>query len=308
MLNNDVITERIPVRSEPGVKPVVVARVAEPPARLDLYAIMTLLLLLVYPSNYWYVRIPITVLCVSAFVFRSLRLDPKFWFVVAMTVMAGNYQNWFLVDNHKYLLGYWCLALFCCLLTDAPEKSLGLIARRLIALSFLFAVFWKIASRDFLDSTFFHYSLLLDERFRGVSELLGGMTQEMSAANRAAYRALMNFDSRLDAVRLLYAKGVTNLAGIITWWTLIIEAVVAVSFLWPAGKFISKWRDFILIIFILSTYSVAPVLGFGWTLIIMGLVQCEDRYKYVRWLYMGAFVALQVYNLPFRAILIADSR
>jgi len=62
-----------------------------------------------------------------------------------------------------------------------------------------------------------------------------------------------------------------------------------------------------LIVFILSTYSVAPVLGFGWTLIIMGLVQCENRYRYVRWLYMAAFVVLQIYNLPFRAILGADS-
>lgn len=305
---NEIDRERIPVKHDPVLKTVMVAQEAERPARLDLFAIMTLLLLLVYPSNFWYVRIPITVLSVSAFVFRSLRLDPRLWFVVAMTVISGNYQNWFLVDNHKYLLGYWSLALFCCLLTDEPEKNLAVVARRLIALSFMFAVFWKIASRDFLDGTFFHYSLLLDERFRSVSELVGGMTQELIESNRAAYRALINFDSRMDAVRLLFTKGITYSALLFTWWTLIIEALVVVSFLWPAGKSVSKWRDFVLIVFILSTYSVAPVLGFGWTLIIMGLVQCENRYKYVRWLYMGAFVALQAYNLPFRAILAGDAR
>jgi hypothetical protein len=308
MLDTKVIAERIPEQSDQDVEPRAIARALERPARLDLYAIMTLLLLLLYPSNYWYVRIPITVLCVSAFVFRSLRLDPRFWFVVGMTVMAGNYQNWFAVDNHKYLLGYWCLALFSCLLTSEPEKSLAVIARRLVALSFLFAVFWKLASRDYLNGTFFHYSLLLDERFRGVSELLGGMTREMIDGNRAAYRALINFDSTIDAVHLLYTNGVTNLAKLVTWWTLFIEAAVTASFLWPKGKFISKGRDFILIVFILSTYSVAPVLGFGWTLIIMGLAQCEDRYRYIAWVYMSAFIALQVYNLPFRAILLADPR
>jgi hypothetical protein len=301
------IAERIPVPPQPVLKPVPVSPAADPSARLDLYAIMTLLLLLVYPSSFWYVRIPLTVLCVSAFVFRPLRLDPRFWFIAAMTVMAGNYQNWFLVDNHKYLLGYWCLALFCCLLTNTPERTMALIARRLIALSFLFAVFWKMASGDFLNSTFFHYSLLLDERFRGVSELLGGMTRELMDANRAAYRALMNFDSRLDAVQLLFTRGITYLARLITWWTLFIELLVAVSFLWPMGKSISKWRDFFLIVFILSTYSVAPVLGFGWTLIIMGLVQCENRYRHIRWLYMAAFVVLQIYNLPFRAILVNNT-
>ena len=296
------IAERIPVTLKPVLKPVATPA-AEPSTRLDLYAIMTLLLLLVYPSGFWYVRIPITVFCVSAFVFRSLRLDPRFWFVVAMTVMAGNYQNWFLVDNHKYLLGYWCLALFCCLLTAAPEKSLALVANRLIAFSFVFAVFWKIASSDFLDSTFFHYSLLFDERFRSVSELLAGMKSEMMDANRAAYQALIGYDSRMDAVQVLFTKGITYLARLITWWTLFIEVAVAVSFLWPLGKSISKWRDFVLIVFILSTYSVAPVLGFGWTLIIMGLVQCDSRYPFIRWLYMIAFVVLQIYNLPFRAIL-----
>jgi hypothetical protein len=275
---------------------------------LDLHAIMTLLLLLLYPSDFWYVRIPVTVLCVSAFVFRPLRLDPKFWFVVAMTVMAGNYQNWFLVDNHKYLLGYWCLSLFCCLQTDDPGKALAVIARWLIGLSFLFAVFWKVASGDYLDGTFFHYSLLLDDRFRAIAESLGGMTPEMTEANRAAYRALVNFDSRVEAVPLLYPKGVTYLAGLFTWWTLFIEVLVAAAFLWPAGKFISKWRDYILLAFILSTYSVAPVLGFGWTLIIMGLAQCEARLKHIPRLYMLAFIVLQTYNLPFRAILAADPR
>jgi hypothetical protein len=297
------VLHRIPVTHERILKPVIASPSPDSSAKLDLYAIMTLLLLLVYPSSFWYVRIPLTVFCVSAFVFRPLRFDARFWFVVAMTVMAGNYQNWFIVDNHKYLLGYWCLALFCCLLTETPEKTLALIARRLIAFSFLFAVFWKIASPDFLNSTFFHHALLLDERFRSVSELLGGMTSDLMDANRAAYRALLSYDSRIVVVQLLFTRGITYLARLITWWTLLIEMLVAITFLLPVGKSISRWRDFILIVFILSTYSVAPVLGFGWTLIIMGLVQCEERYRYVRWLYMGAFVVLQVYNLPFRAIL-----
>lgn len=308
MLNNQVISEGLMAggRRGAGALALPLAAIGERAAGLDLYAIMTLLLLLLYPSDFWYVRIPITVLCVSAFVFRTLRLDPKFWFVVAMVVMAGNYQNWFLVDNHKYLLGYWCLALFCCFQTDDPKKSLAAIARWLIALSFLFAVFWKVASSDYIGGTFFQYALLLDDRFRALSESLGGMTPELNNANRTAYRALLNFDSRIEAVSLLYPKGTIYLAVIFTWWTLLIEVLVAACFLWPVGKFISKWRDFILLAFILSTYSVAPVLGFGWTLIIMGLVQCEDRYKYIPQLYMLAFIILQIYNLPFRSILITD--
>ncbi|HSD47424.1 MAG TPA: hypothetical protein VLB87_12430, partial [Pyrinomonadaceae bacterium] len=84
------IVERIPLKARPILRPVETSPAAGASARLDLYAIMTLLLLLVYPSSFWYVRIPLTVLCVSAFVFSSLRFDPRFWFVTAMVVMAGN--------------------------------------------------------------------------------------------------------------------------------------------------------------------------------------------------------------------------
>jgi hypothetical protein len=307
MLDKQVISESYPAGAgrETGARVLPLASLGERVARLDLFAIMTLLLLLLYPSDFWYVRIPLTVLCVSAFVFRRLRLDSSFWFVVAMVVMAGNYQNWFLVDNHKYLLGYWCLSLFCCLQTDDPRRALAAIAHWLIGLSFLFAVCWKVVSNDYLDGTFFHYTLLLDDRFRAIAESVGGMTPELTEANRTAYRALVNFDSGIGAVPLLYPKGIANLAWLFTWWTLLIEMLVAAAFLWPAGKLISKWRDYILLVFILSTYSVAPVLGFGWTLIIMGLAQCEERLKYVPRLYMLAFVILQIYNLPFRAILAA---
>src|SRR5712691_9563555 len=112
---------------------------------------MTLLLLLLYSSELWHVRLAATILAVLAFLFRSLRQSAKFWFIVTATVVIGNSQHWTQLDNHKYLLGYWCFAFFCALQTDEPNRSLARAARCLIGLSFLFAFFWKVTSGDYLD-------------------------------------------------------------------------------------------------------------------------------------------------------------
>jgi hypothetical protein len=270
--------------------------------RFDLYAVMTLLLLLLYSSELWHVRLVATVLSVLAFVFSSLRRSAKFWFVVAATVLIGNWQQWAQMDNHKYLLGYWCFAFFCALQTEETEKTLATAARCLIGLSFLFAVFWKVTSGDFLDGSFFQHALLTDDRFAHIARVLGGLTVPMERVNAAAREALVNYDSRLTSVQLLTTAGVASLAKFLTWWTLLIEALVAVTFLWPAQTKVSDSRDFFLLIFILSTYAVAAVIGFGWVLVIMGLAQCAGRFRYMRLAYVLAFVILQVYRFRLGAI------
>jgi hypothetical protein len=280
--------------------PFVAAQVNE---RLDLYAVMTLLLLLLYSSELWHVRLAATVLAVLAFVFRPLRLNAKFWFVVAATVMIGNSQQWAQLDNHKYLLGYWCFAFFCALQTDEPDKSLATAARCLIGLSFIFALFWKVTSGDYLNGTFFQHALLTDDRFAFMARSLAGMTASMEVVNDAARQALTNYDSQLTSVGLLTTARLAPLAKVLTWWTVLIEGLIATTFLWPRPKsIVANSRDFFLLLFILSTYAVAPVIGFGWVLVIMGLVQCSSRFRYMRLAYVLAFVLLQVYRFQWSVL------
>lgn len=270
--------------------------------RLDLYAIMTLLLLLLYSSELWHVRLAATVLAVLAFVFSSLRRNAKFWFIVAAVVLIGNWAQWSQVDNHKYLLGYWCFAFSCSLQTGKPEKSLATAARCLIGSSFLFAVFWKVTSGDYLDGSFFQHALLSDDRFRFIAWRLGGVSGQMAEVNAAARQALVNYDSHLTTVQLLSTPGIVFVGSLMTWWTILIEALVTTTFLWPPRTTLSNIRDFFLLIFILSTYAVAAVIGFGWVLVIMGLAQCTERFKHMRLAYVLAFVLLQVYRFHWSAL------
>lgn len=266
----------------------------------ELAASMTLVLVLLYAGRFWYLQIPLTILVTAAMMYRSLLRSDTFWFVITVVVAASNFHNWYYIDNHKYLITYWCLALYFSRLTTAPDRSLRISARLLIGLAFFFATIWKLISDDFINGTFFHYSLLMDDRFAGVATLFGGLSNEMFAKNHMAIRELLNYNSILQVIQFQDTIYVPLVAKIITWWTIIIEGLIAITFLWPDRKFISKWRDLFLLTFLLTTYLVAPVVGFGWVLIIMGMVQATSKMS--RLLYVLAFFILQIYLVPWETI------
>lgn len=265
--------------------------------KLDVCLILTLFLLVTYGGQASRVSVPVTILTVPALVFADLRKSPKFWFALAVTFIFANSPDWYRLDNHKFLLAYWCVAIFCSLSTRFPDRALAVNGRVLIGLTFLFAVAWKLISSDYQSGSFFEYSLMLDNRFAGVSELLGGMTEEMREFNHAAREALLSYDSELTAVQLRGTSALQTLAWRITWWTLGIESLIAICFLLPPRTVIGSARDLILLVFLFSTYSLAPVVGFGWLLAIMGLAQARQSAHGVWILYVVAMLTVQASRL-----------
>jgi hypothetical protein len=59
---------------------------------------------------------------------------------------------------------------------------------------------------------------------------------------------------------------------------------------------LSRFRDLFLVVFCVTTYSVATVDGFGWLLIAMGVSQSGEGRKAVRFLYIGAFLLIIFYR------------
>ncbi len=271
-------------------------------AGFDLYARMTLLLLLIYAGDFWQTRIPLRILSILGFLFHGLRSRAAFWLGIVLALAFGNYSRWYVLDNHKYLFVYWCIAVFCCLFSHDPEGEARLAARWLLGLSFSFAVFWKVTSPDYLNGSFFQFSLLLDSRFETIARIFGGVTAGMNETNHAALQALINYQSGLQSVSLLSPTQLVPLAKFMTWWTVVIEALVAVSFLLPPDKFVSRYRDYFLLLFVITTYLIAPVTGFGWILAIMGVAQCSDR-RYWPSLYVFSVIMLEIYRLPWQQLL-----
>lgn len=241
-------------------------------------------------------------LSIVAIIYRPLYHKALFWLLITAILAIGHYRNWYSIDNHKYLMNYWCLAIFFSLLMPNPRKAMALNAKILIGLAFLFATIWKLISEDYLNGTFFHSALLLDGRFFSVANLFGAINVQTIEQNYNAFQTLLNYDSTHQIIQLQDTPQLGLLAQFLTWWTIILEAVIAITFLWPEGGVVSKWRDFPLLLFLISTYTIAPVTGFGWLLAIMGLTQAAPSFKYTRLLYIFAFLLVEFYLAPWRNI------
>ena len=77
-----------------------------------------------------------------------------------------------------------------------------------------------------------------------------------------------------------------------------IEAVISVTFLATKPHFLARWRDWALIGFIGATYAIVPVMGFGYTLVILGFVSCPRERIYARGAYLIVLGVLELSRLP----------
>ena len=262
----------------------------------DLALRLTLLNLLLRPVGGWSVR-PFTVaLAALGLLVPGFFRAPVLW--LGLTILTGLrvVLDWPLPDNHAYLLFYWCLAVTLALSLGDSERLLSANARLMIGLVFAFSVLWKLVlSPDFMNGTFFTVTLLSDHRFEGFTRFAGGLSAE-------GYEALSEF-IRGGGTYYAGEGGVPEipprlaaLTHLLTYWTIAIEAAVAVFFFLPVRLAASSMRDYLLIIFCVTTYGVANVDGFGWLLLAMGAAQMGEGRTRVRLLYVAAFLLIIFYG------------
>ncbi len=252
---------------------------------LETVRILTLLLLLMHGPKDWYVRTPLIILSVTGIVIRAARSSPAFWFAISMFIIAHNMVSWANVDNHKWLMGWWCVALGMTALApvEAQLKVIKFNARLLLGLCFAFATIWKLISVDYMDSTFFKFELLTDSRFRDAAQYVGRVDGEDLKENRKIrdqYKRSYRKDAEPSESFTLVSSPLVDLMAIgMTWWTIFIEGLIAVVCLWPGDRLVAIIRTTVVLVFAATTYLLAPVLGFGWMVVLMGFAQCPEKYK-----------------------------
>jgi hypothetical protein len=268
---------------------------------------LTLLDLLLHPIGDWWLRPFLLALAAVALVVPTWLRSPRVWMALAILTGVRVLAGWPLPDNHAYLLCYWCLAISLCLRLGDPRPALAWNGRWLIGLVFAFAIVWKLVlSPDYRDGTFFQVMLVNDPRFEGLSRLLGGMTPEL--LERARLALTQHVDIPLQAVELPQLPSrLVGLADFATFGTGLLEAAIALAFLWPSRGLPARARNPLLLLFCATTYAAAPVEGFGWLLIAMGVAQCEPEQPGARALYLGAYVLVLFYREVPWALLLAES-
>jgi len=220
--------------------------------------------------------------------------QPYIWLALCFFTSFRVFYEWPMADNHAYLLALWCLVLSISCFSQSTSRILANNARILIGLIFLLASVQKISAPDYLDGTFFRYLFLADNRFEDFVVLFGNVSYEQldHAKELLNHYQFSSFSTEKNIVP--DSSELKFLVSFSTWWNLLDQIAVACCFLAPANSFLYKKRDFSLLIFCITTYAVAPVPGFGWLLVSMGLAQCVNN-NMIRVAYMCSFFIILFY-------------
>jgi hypothetical protein len=264
----------------------------------------TALFLLLYGSSTVLLDIPLRILCGLMLLSPTLLTNQVMWVLICSIIWSVNATDWLWIDNHKILITYWCLV--CALAVSAKDID-GVLAwngRLLIGLTFLFATTWKILAGEYWNGAFLHYVFLADSRVEALGTLISGLSPHTLPQNRLLETLLKQFPQTVGSVTLTTSPRLQMFTLATSYWTLLIEGSVAIAFLLSPLRWLSRFRDWLLILFIATTYFILPVLGFAYILIIMGFAQCHPQRQTVRIAYISLFAFLQLSRLPWSSLFV----
>ncbi|MBW2287924.1 MAG: hypothetical protein JRG80_09920 [Deltaproteobacteria bacterium] len=257
---------------------------------------LTLLDLLLAPIGQWNVRAAVLLIASVGLLHGGVLRSPATWLTLSALAAWRVFADWPMSDNHAYLLSYWCLAIFIALVARDPARALARSGRLLVGLVMALSVLWKgVLSPDYDDERFFRTLLLTDPRFEDLTLTLGGMREEALNDVRDLLETGLH-ETEKQAPASLETDAVRRIAAFLTWATLGIEGSIALLFLLPTRIPTGRLRDWGLFAFCAGTYAIAPVPGFGWLLLSMGIAQCPDDARTTRWLYLACFALVLLHD------------
>ena len=264
----------------------------------------TLLTLLFSQVGNAYTRPFILSLAAIGLLSDQFRKQSALWFSLFLLTGFRVIDQWPMADNHAYLLSLWCLTLFLTTYRESSTKILANNARILIGLVFLLASFQKISAEDYLNGTFFRYLFLTDDRFEDFAILFGNISYQQIDDARRLLDAYQFSPTQSHGEIVPISAEFHLLVVIATWWNVLDQIVIACCFLSPTNSLLFKNRDFVLLVFCITTYAVAPVPGFAWLLISMALAQSESKSRIVIAYLITFFIVLFYYQIHWTTLLV----
>ena len=258
---------------------------------------LTLLAFIMHGSSNKWLDVPLIILCGYLLLAPAQLKNSAIWITIAILMWCINATDWLWIDNHKYLMSYWVLACAIGVTAENPGRVLAWNGRVILGLCFACATLWKILGGQYTNGEFLYYTLLVDSRMDELATTLGGM-HRADLAMAGDLEDVVGLHPSIDVrASLPDNPQLQSLASVMSWWTILIEGFIAASFLAPKPAWLSRWRDWALIWFIAATYSIVPVLGFGYMLVILGFVSCPADRKFARIGYLTVLAVLELSRL-----------
>ena len=198
-------------------------------------------------------------------VFNSSRLSCSyhdlFWVVMAVVLTTIIIIKHPIVNNHDYLLTIAVIMIAVSLYHNSAPQYLEWCSRLILVVVMLAAVQAKVFSADYLSGEMFYHLLSNDVRFASVDDMFA--------------KVLTIFPN----IWFPISTSSTILSKVLTWWTIIIELLVGLSFVvFTPSKSLAP--HIMLGIFILLTYTLIPISPFGVVLAALGLASAGTGFTH----------------------------
>jgi len=247
-----------------------------------------------FPFNLFF-----AMLCMAMLVSPTLLTQRLLWGSLALSLLYLIARHWHFTDNHQYLMLYWFLVCALALSTDRTDELLSWNSRLLLSLAFGLATLWKLLEGEYLNGSFFHIVFLEGHELRGIGGFLGGLLPRTAHENLAIVQYLNLLPPGAVTATLTTTSGVRFVSLLASYFALLIEAGICLSLLCRlAGKprWLAEASDYLLLIFIVSTFSFAQVTRFASLLAIMGFAQCSQERPRLRLAYIAVYFYVFVSN------------
>lgn len=260
---------------------------------------LTVILLLMHGAEVWYVAIPIRIVGVLALLSPRVLVHPGTWLALLAAMAWGNAAQWYVIDSHKHLMIYWTGTCALAVASTAPVQVLHHNARFLIALSFTFAMLWKLFDPEFLDGSSLSDCFLTDPRVEGVSAALWDFPRAPLFDNRALLGLASIAPQAGLALQMDGAERRAPVAQALAVWTIAIEGAIAVAFWWKESPLGLHVRNSL---FLATTYPVLPGVGFAFVLAVLGSASSSDHERW-RAVFALTAVAVCLVAIPWQSLL-----
>ena len=235
--------------------------------------------------------------------FRSTLRSASVWSALFLLRLATVLLLYPRVQNHNFLSLYWILA--CLISVKWAREALPDMARWLIGASFLCATFWKVYGGEFLDGGFLQHMFMSDAKFQDTLRLMTGMTfsdaKLMTSFHQTHFETMDGLTLPTNPIVVPPALHKTSV--MLAWATVLVEGSVAFAFLLAKkAPWLGRYRDWVLLAFIVGAYPIFRVTAFGLLLCVMGFAQAENR---ARVFYLPAVIFIVVVNaIPWQIYLL----
>jgi hypothetical protein len=219
---------------------------------------------------------------------RKVFQESQFWLFLTFTWGLNLSLSWRRAENHDFLFFYILVSIYLSVKKLNSKYFLQRSSRVLLAILFFVAFAQKLSSSEFHSGSFLITTYTFDSRVVNIFPRIFGLSYPDYNTNQDAIEAMKEISGELSFS--VNQPDSFSLFGLITtYWTLFIELVIALSFITSVFR---GFRDYILQLFIFTSYLIIPISGFGLLLCLLGLMQAPTSKHKLGYLYGVVFVIL----------------